>query len=512
MSRHLKTIIYSVNILLYLVILAIWISIPDEMMLALISTAVTIIMTVGLIIWDRERLKSYYLSSQFKSFAGVLVTGVLVFIITAFVNYFGYKHAYSLDMSIFKSHSLADQSIKSVSSIDKKIIVKAFAKSKILPLIKKLMDLYRFENSNIEVEYIDEELRPDLVSKYKIKKSGTIIITDGERTKVVTVLDELHITNAFIQVSRKENPVVALITGHGELQEGHDYIKLLIKNSNFTLNALPLITISEIPSSINTLILWGPKNAFSDLEIATLDRYLKRGGHLMIGLNPDLSGDKFQNLRLLLEKRGLFIANDLVIDRLKNINGSKGTIPMVDKFSGKSPIIKDFKGPVFFPLTSSIQYSRAGAIKGKFNSLAKTLPFPASWAESNIDEIVNGNITFTLNKDIRGPITMAGTWEETLPKEQKATRRASKIVLFGNSTFVSDAYKKYSGNFTLFINSLNWSSGDLKLISLNMPILKDEPVFISKPQLGIIFYFSVIIAPLILFIMAFVFYRRRSFL
>ncbi|MBT7610329.1 MAG: GldG family protein [Bacteriovoracaceae bacterium] len=508
MKRHLKTFFYTVNILLYLVVLAVWISIPDELTLALITSAITILLTCGLIILDRERLKSFYMSSQFRSLSSSLITIVLIFIIMGFINYFGYKHPINIDLSNFRTHSLSDQSVKSVTNIDKVINVKAFAKKKILPLIKKLMDLYQFENSNIEVEYIDEELRPDLVSKFKIKKSGTIIITDGKRTKVVTVLDELHITNAFIQVTRKKNPVVALVSGHGELQENYDFVKLLIKNSNFTLTSLPLITISEIPTSINTLILWGPKNGLSDQEVSTLDRYLLRGGDLMLSLNPDLTGDKFKNLRSLLEKRGLYIANDLVIDRLKNINGSNGTIPMVDRFPGKSPIIKGFKGPVFFPLASSIQYSRTGAIKGKYESLAKTLPFPASWAESNVDEILNGKISFNLNKDIRGPISLAGTWEETVKEGQ----RGSKISLFGNSTFVSDAYKKYSSNFTLFINTLNWSTGDLKLISLNMPILKDDPVFISKPQLGIIFYFSVIVAPLILFIMAFVFYRRRSFL
>ena len=508
MGQHLKALLYTVNILLYLVIIAVWISIPDEMVLAIATSAVTIVMTIGLLIWDRERLQTYYMSSQFKAFSGTLITMSLVCIIVGFINYFGYKHPIHLDTSAYKSHSLTDQSIKSVTNIDKKITVKAFAKQKILPLIKRLMDLYVFENSNIQVEYIDEELRPDLVTKFNVKKSGTIVISLADRVKTVTTLDELHITNAFIQVARKANPVVALISGHGELALGHDFIKVLIKNSNFTLTSLPLISITEIPTNINTLILWGPKNSLTDKEVKTLDRYLLRGGHLMIAIDPNLNGDNFENLRLMLETRGLYLANDLVIDRLKNINGSNGTIPMVDKFTGKSPIIKDFKGPVFFPLASSIQYSRSSAIKGEFHSLAKTLTYPASWAETDFDEIVNGNIKYSEAKDIRGPITLAATWEATVEEGKKA----SKITLFGNSTFVSDSYKKFSGNFTLFINSLTWSTGDLDLISLNMPILKDEPVFISKPQLGVIFYFSVIFAPLMLFIMAFVFYRRRSYL
>ena len=509
-NHKYKFIAYSVNIILYLVTIGLWIAIPDEFVISLIVTTVSIVTTIILVIWDRKRLQVFYLSSQFKNFSDAFFIGGLVFIIIGFLNYFGFKHPIHFDMSIFKSHSLSDLSIKSARGVKDSVKIQVFAKQKMIPAIKKLLDLYVFENSKIDVKYIDEELRPDLISKYNIQNSNSLHFQMGNRIKIVSQLDELHVTNALIQLNRKDNPTIAFVKGHGEADladksnNGFSYLSDLIKNSNFNLQQLSLMNLKAIPKALNILVIWGPKEAFVAKEIKMIEEYLERGGNLVIALNPNLNGDKFQNLRAVLEKRGLYLGNNIVIDRLKNINGSNGTVPMVDQFSGKSPIIKNFKGPVFFPLVSSVQFSRSATIKGKFEALAQTLPFPASWAEHNIDEFVAGKITYTDSQDIRGPLTLAASFE--------TEKEGAKILIFGNSNFIANSYKKFAGNFKLFLNALSWNSGELKLVSLNMPILKDEPVFISRPQLGTIFYFSVIFAPLILFAMAFVTYRRRSFL
>lgn len=514
-SNRFKTLFYSVNFLLYLVTLALWISIPDEVMLNSVVSILALALTCTLIVWDRDRLKTYYLSSQFKNLAGTLFTGALVFVIVAFLNYFGYKHPLHGDMTAFGRQSLTDQSVKTAKSIEKPISVKVFAKKNVLPLIQRLMELYVFQNHKIKVEYIDEDVRPDLVSRYQIQKSGSILMEYGDRKKVVTELNELQITNAFIQVTRNKNPVIAFLRGHGETEienasnEGLSFLKVLIQNSNYDLTSLSLMTLGSIPENINTLVIWGPKTAFSDQDVEKIDQYLKKGGHLVLALDPNFKGDQFQNLRLMLEERGIYVSNDLVIDKLKHINGSNGTVPMVDKFQGESPIVKDFKGPVFFPLASSIKFSRSADIKGEFQPLAQSLPFPASWAEQTLKEVVDGKVVYSKDVDIRGPITMAGTWESS---SKNTTDKKSRIIVFGNSSFVNNTYQKFVGNYTLLLNSLSWSTGDLDLISLNMPILKDEPVFISKPQLGVIFYFSVIFAPLVMVILAIVFYRRRIYL
>ena len=133
-------------------------------------------------------------------------------------------------------------------------------------------------------------------------------------------------------------------------------------------------------------MIWGPKHAFRADEVRRIDEWVKSGGNLIIAFDPDLNGEKFPLLKGLLQKRGIHVNNDLVVDRLKHINGSNGTVPMVDVFKSESPIVKEFRGPVFFPLVSSIS-KITGEIEGQFTPIVSSMPFPASWAKNQVKKL-----------------------------------------------------------------------------------------------------------------------------
>ncbi len=62
---------------------------------------------------------------------------------------------------------------------------------------------------------------------------------------------------------------------------------------------------------------------------------------------------------------------------------------------------------------------------------------------------------------------------------------------------------------SFFVNSLSYAVGEDRLISFNLPVIQSEQVFISENQLGVVFYFSVVFAPLILIIVSIVVYKKR---
>ncbi|MCO4794432.1 MAG: GldG family protein [Bacteriovoracaceae bacterium] len=506
MTSGLKWLAYIVNVILYLVVVALWISIPDEFVLCLSVTAVTLVMTTVLLIWDRDKLSEIYESSQFINFSQAFVAAFLLFSILGMLNYFSYKHPIQWDLTSSSHYSLTDQTQKVMNNAKEELTFKIFAKKMEFNSIQALTDLYYFHKSNIKREYIDIETRPDLVSANNVLKSPTIIVEYAGKREHVTVLNELNLTNAIKKLSLGKMPTLVFTTGHGEAgleskeNEGLSYLAGMLKNSNYNIAQVNTAVVSYIPTSAEALIIWGPKEAFRDKEVKIIDTFIERGGNLVVAFDPNLNGEKFSNLKAILHKRGIDVSNDLVIDRLKHINGSNGTVPMVDRFNSESPIVKDFKGPVFFPLVSSIK--KVPGSKGEFTSLVKSMPFPASWAEKTGSEVVEGNVLYTEGVDDKGPSTMAATWED----------KKSRISVFGNSTFLINTYKKFGQNFVFFTNAMNWTIEQDVLISFNLPVVKEEPVFISKPQLGIIFYFSVIVAPLLLFATAFTFYRRLAVL
>ena len=225
----------------------------------------------------------------------------------------------------------------------------------------------------------------------------------------------------------------------------------------------------------------------------------------MVALDPDLNQDVHTELRALLSRYRLVLRNDLVVDRKSFVNGSNGSIPMVDTYNTEHAITQKFKGQVFFPLVSSIDEVSDGitnvgsAEKGKVSILTSTSLFPESWGETSIKELAAQKMSYTQGKDRPGPLNLAAAFES----------EHNKIVAFGNSTFVLNAYLKFGANYTLFLNSLSWLVDEDRLISFNLPIVQSEPIFISAPQMGIVFYFSVLFSPLILFGISVYMYRRK---
>lgn len=507
MKKWYSLLLSVVNVILYFVLIALWISIPDELTLDIALTVFNLTLTMVLVYLNREKLSSYYQSQQFKKFTETIVFVFLVFCLLGVVNYWAYKHPIQNDLSVYKMNSLTDQSKNVLKKMKGEIKFKLFARKQEAGLWLPLFEYYRAEKNNIVIEKVDIDVRPDLVADYHITEAATLVIEYEGKRQYVTDRDELNITNGLIKISRSSDPVVYFIQGHGEgdlnsvENEGLKYIFEAIKNSAVDVRPLSLLSTQEIPFDAKTIILWGPKTALQPTELKVLQRFLDRKGNLLVALDPDLNQDAHVELRALLRRYRLNIRNDLVIDRKSFVSGSNGSIPLVDTYNTEHPITKKFKGQVFFPLVSSIEEvpEQLTSEKGRVTMLMSSSLFPESWGETNIKEFVTQKVEYNKGKDHPGPLNLAAAFESD----------HNKIVAFGNSGFVLNAYLKFGTNYSLFLNSLSWLVDEDRLISFNLPIVQSEPIFISQQQMGIVFYFSVLFSPLILFGVSIYMYRRK---
>lgn len=515
MNEAFKTLAYIINGFLYLVIIALWLSISDELWLCLSATIINLIFTIGLIIWDRARLQTFYTSNYFKSFVQVVISAVLLFCIIGLLNYLAYKNPTHFDISYGQRNSLTNQTVQVLDSLDEEVVFDIYAKKQNFGVIRSLVELYRFEKNDININFIDVELRPDLVLKANVSRSESIVVSFRGRSEIVEELSELGLTSALVRLSRDLNPRIAFIHGIGgheltsENEEGLSHLVKLLELSNFDIARLNILSIDEIPSDVDVLVLWGASITLSQDDVQKINNFVTQGGSVLVGLGPDFNSDKQPYLRSSLLKFGIEIRNDLVIDQLKHISGSSGTVPMIDSFRGFSPIIKELDGIVFFPLTSSVLPNFETIIpelaeSADIQPALFTSPFPASWGEQDLNEVIEGNPSYTEGVDLKGPISLA------VSVEYESEENNQRIVVFGNSSFVLNSYQRFDNNFQLFLNTISWLAREDRLMSLNVPTLSNNPVFVSAPQLGIIFYFSVVFAPLGLFGLAILVYRRRS--
>ena len=505
----MKILFYFLVFILYLVVIALWIAIPNELTLNVSTSITAFVSTILLMIYDKRRFYAMYSSLWFKKCTAALTGAFLIFCILGLTNYISFKYPFLWDLSRSKVNGLTKQSVSVLSSLKSELIFHIFARKGEAPVIMALLDLYRHEKNDIKIKVVDVELRPDLVQKFKVSNPRSVVVEYNKRHFNVTgELSELAITNAIIYTSRDKNPLIYYSTNHGESplsqknKQGLSDLEDFLKESHFDVKGIDLAVLSSIPSHVDVLMIWGPKSRFLKNELNMIDGFLKRGGKLLVALDPDLNKDRTPGLRSLLNRFGVQIHNDLVVDTKEHINGSDGTVPLIKVFSSH-PITKNFKGTLFFPLTSSVKKSTS-KIKGDFTPLIFTSEYPASWAEKTAKEILQGKLRFHAKKDVKGPVALAAVWQ----KESK-NGGESRIIAFGNSTFASNAYSGFGGHLAFFYNGISWLVDEERLISFNLPTVNDDPVFISSIEIGMIFYFSVIFVPLVLFSLALYSYKKR---
>ena len=512
MKNWIVNVLAFVNALLYLVVIGMWISIPEESTLNLTSTAVALVFTAILILTNRERFYHFYMSRFFKKLTTSIVSIFLISVILGFINFLAFKNPMLWDVTKNKVHSLTQETYGVLNSIDTKIKIRVFSLKKDYETIRALLELYRLKKNEIDIEFIDAELQPQILRQVGISKIPALEITVKNKSKIVDEFSELAITNALTLVSRKLDPVVYFISGHGEIDlnsrenEGASELKELLLSKTLTIKVLNLRETNEIPEDAKVLVFWGSKEGFFDKEIDLIKDYLDKGGRALFGIDPDFNGAGAVKLKKLLTEYGLDIHNDLIIDRIKHANGSQGTVPVIHQFDPKHPITKDFKGTVFLPLASSMaDIPSQNGDTPLWHILGRSNQFPASWGEMNREELISLEVTYNEGADYKGPLGYFAAFEE-----KNEDDKDMKMVAFGNSTFVINTYKKFPQNFVLFLNSLNWLVGEDRLISFNITGIEDRPIFMSENQIGVIFFFTVIFCPLVLLLAAFALYKRRQ--
>lgn len=453
--------------------------------------------------YKKQEIKKIVKSLYFKNLISNSITVLFTFFIILLMNYIGYKNNKYFDLTEKRLHTLSDQSMRIVKLIDKPLKMTLFAKRGEWDHYLSFLKRYEIQSENILVSAKDIDIEPALVKLYQIEKSGSVLLEYNGRKTVVIVNGELDITNKILKLVRGKEINLFYSVGHNESDlldssaQGYKYLSQKIKDSTYKLKPLDLLKERKVPSEADGLLILNPKKGFLDLEITKIEDYIKNGGNIIFTLAPEVSEHHLDNLYQLIEKYGVKFSNNIAIDRLASVQGQNATVPIINNY-GKHPITEKFQKRTLFPLSSSLIKVPNKNIE--LLPFVFTSAFPASWGESNINEVLSGKANFDEN-DIKGPLILAMTSE--------VINEHAKLVVFGSASFLTNAYQSQSDNFNLFLNSLSWALDDEGIISINRPGLEHERIFISVSQEMLILFFLMICLPTLFFAMAIFMYRRR---
>lgn len=522
LSSYIRYIFYFINIALYITTCLTWIVLPEFSKLNWGLLITSLLLTMVLMYEQRAIIKKYTQSLRFYKLTNSFITVGLVFLIAAIINYLLFKGPKQLDFTQDKQNTLSEQTQnilkKTKGDLSFRVFIRRVDKDQIIPLI----ELYRFYKGDISVELIDPDLNPAKVNEYGINKYGTVAIFYNNRRVLVHESNEAALTKGILKLIKNTETTIYYTLDHGETfqflnedkEQGLSYLKKLLTDSLYNLSPISLTKIESIPANASAIIIWGPKSAFFPEELRKLSAYLARGGRVLIAIDPDFKGYTEESLAAIFRPWGIIFGNNLVIDTQTFVDGSRGTVPISTRYHPTHPITAGFNAPSFYPLTSSIQLSSSTEISKhvKLTPLVMTNNFPDSWIETDLKRALTLNNTFHRDGGIVGPANLAVASESfTDPNATTPAgdHKQTRIVALGNSTLVLNIYQKFHTNFKLILNAVGWLVDEEFTLGNTRADINDTPAFISAQEMTIIFYFSIIIAPLTLMGLAFYFYRRR---
>lgn len=521
MNETLKLFLFFLNGILYLATIGLWMVAPEEKTINFSMTILSLLLTSVLTFQTKKEVVGKKKTWQIRQLSYATLNFSLVLVIFAFLNYLSFKNAKQIDVSEGKINSLTEQTVQVVKGLKSKLGIKIFARNDQVPQVMSLVDLYRYHKSNVETQVIDPDREPEQVNNYQIDQIPTVIMEYEEKIEKISEHTELSYTNSLIRLSRDKKPKLLYFYGNGELdierqdKEGGAILLEIMNNAQFDVAIENILEINEIANDIDGVIIWGPKRSYPLEKLELLDRYLAKGGRILIALDPSVVEDKIATMRNYIASNwGIAIPNHIVVDLASHVSGSNGSVPLIKNYNNRHAITKNFFDPVFFPLTSNVYLTKGFSDKGVFKEIAFSSDAPNAWADSNPTELISGKLIFNSDEDTAGPVAVVGTWEQVHHENSQGDAENSsyaKIIAFGNSTFIQNVYAKVGGNFKFFLASLSWLLEDDLIESFNLPSANMLTGFILEDSYRmVIFYILVIFVPALFLFIAWYFKRRRK--
>jgi hypothetical protein len=150
-------------------------------------------------------------------------------------------------------------------------------------------------------------------------------------------------------------------------------------------------------------------------------------------------------------------------------------------------------------------------------ALAKTTPL--SWGEMDYEkEAQTGKLRLDPN-DKPGPLVIAAAATRSLegapatpPSDSaKPSKPETRLVVFGDSDFPSNAYFNATSNGELFLNAANWLAGQEELVAIPPKSRMPSIVTLTQRQASLLWIVSILVAPAaIVLVGTGIWFRRRK--
>ena len=435
---------------------------------------------------------------------------LLFMTIIGLLAWLGKTYHKSFDFTQNQKNSLSLSTQQLLKKLDKPLKLVAYVPddATVHTALKKLVAKYQSYKKDTELEIVNPDLNPKRAQEDGIEFSGQLLIKLGEKSETVSSVNEQTIVNVLQRLSRDKPRLAIFLEGHGERSPldnksgGLSNFVRVLENKGFFFQPHNLLRSQSIPTDASFVVIAAPREDYLEGEVKVIRNYVENGGNLLWLHEPgSLKGLDDIELHLGLNLReGTLLDANQALQEMLGIN-HPAVIAVVDY--GEPDLTKELSAHTLFPFAAPIlRDEEAKDIDWKYIPLLSTLT--TSWLESGE---IQGDVKFDDEADLPGPLDIA--MQLTRAKMVNEKLAEQRVVVLGDSDFMSNTYIGQGSNLELASNLFNWLGEDDELISIKEVRASDTTLELSGWSLYGSALFFLLILPIGLILIGTIRWMKR---
>lgn len=400
---------------------------------------------------------------------------LIILILAIFIFICNITKKYSLptfDLTESKLFSISDLSTQNLQNLKYDVFIYFFGNNMSEDLsIYGIAQKYNKINSKIRTEVIIPSENPEFCEKYGLSTNNSAIIikSANENYKILRMSDfyttdyitnstidltEEKLTNAILDVQIQNKLNVYFLSGHSE-STNLELLKYYIENELYNVKSLEISkNENKVPDDCNCLIIATPQVDFTDADFIAVSEYVNSGGNIIYLDNKNTTS--LANVQKLLDLYGAKLSGNIITEPSYIYNLSNDPNTLIATLSSHvitNNIISDgyiaLVNPTKLEVLDDSKLSSLGVtanifMKSSYSSLLKDI------SDSDTTKIIEASDSYNIGGEFIKKVN------DTI---------SSKLILIGNSTFVSDNMtineESYPGvsvgnNKDLILNSISY--------------------------------------------------------
>ena len=385
---------------------------------------------------------------------------------------------------------------------------------------ERLEAIQAYSQGQLQIEFIDPEENPILAQRYGVSQDGTLVFVKGDGETAVTASTtnlttpnqaDRAIHTTLLRVIHPITKNAYFLIGQGQRdindfsEDGLTSVRNLLQDNGFTTHTLNLFVTGQIPNDADVILLIDQFAPLSPAELTALTSYLDQGGAAFIARDVAQGGRITAEAdglnEMLFDTWGVRFRDDVIIEQVMAQAGSSFGLTFVGAAYGPSPIISSDlpRFGTIFEVARSIELTQRSGLQ----SIPLISTSAQAWGETDIQTLA------TEDRAEPGPDDTDGPLHVGVSVQNPDTN--GRIILFGDTDFISNELITQGGNSLLFSNAINWLAGDEAAVAITPRQTVERQLIISQSELVWLQLISICLGPLLMSIIGlFVWYSRRQ--